>query len=195
MPACLLDWLSLQLCYAEHGVVIRNVTWKLIPLLLSRGTPICLLSCLRLKCFKSCLITMWLLNDYLLISKPEQSWDSVLKLTREPTFSPLGFSGNLQGQFWVLQDLVSVGNPEQIPPSFSGTNLILFLVCVPVPQLLEHGENSCQFPHWQFTKIQTNSQLKMQNSKALNRRKQWKIHHGNLNLFLIARISSDPRIL
>jgi hypothetical protein len=48
--------------------------------------------------------------------------------------------GNLLGQFFVLQVLVSVDNPEHVPPYISVTDFDLDLVCVPPPQLLEHVE-------------------------------------------------------
>ena len=52
----------------------------------------------------------------------------------------LMFKGNLLGQFCVLQVLVSVDNPEHVPPYCSVTDFDLDLVCVPPPQLLEHVE-------------------------------------------------------
>ena len=58
---------------------------------------------------------------------------------------------NLLGQFRVLQALVSVDKPEHVPPFCSITDLDLDLVCVPLPQLLEHDEYPLQLPQRQFT--------------------------------------------
>ena len=44
------------------------------------------------------------------------------------------------GQFCTLQDFVSYGDPRHLPPFVSVIDLDLDLVCVPLPQLLEHVE-------------------------------------------------------
>ena len=58
---------------------------------------------------------------------------------------------NLLGHFCVLQVLLSVEDPKHFPPYISVTVLDRDLVCVPLPQLLEHVEYPLQLPHRQFT--------------------------------------------
>ena len=51
-----------------------------------------------------------------------------------------------------LQEVVSVASPVQLmPPSCAGIMMVLFLVCVPLSQVTEQGDQSVKLDHTQLT--------------------------------------------
>ena len=83
------------------------------------------------------------------------------------------------GQFLVLQSLVDVLKPKQVPPLASSILLDRDLDCVPPPQFFEHEEYLLQLDHSQFTEI-TSFTIKNGNfdsKHTANIRIQWKLGH------------------
>lgn len=60
------------------------------------------------------------------------------------------FKDNLPGQFLMLQYVVSVVVPLQVPPFDSFSIFFLLLVFVPSPQLSVHSENADHVPQMQL---------------------------------------------
>ena len=58
----------------------------------------------------------------------------------------------LLGQFWVLQSIVIVFLPGQVPPSASSFDFVRDRDLVPLPQVFEHLEYWLHLDHSQFTK-------------------------------------------